>query len=203
MTDLSALAPAASPVGGAGVSPRLHAPLDGLAAAVDTMGAAVASLATVHREQCVPAVSLALCSFHPVPTVIANVTTAYEAVTAAAAQVAAAAASDSASATPHPSGPPAAGPASQPLIRTSGPWIAGFLYAVVPNAPLGAVPDNGEKWFAITRGRYIGLTTNAAIAINATGGVSGGLGPKFSNQMDALEHFNSALSLHAVAVIQG
>ncbi|KAJ7026092.1 hypothetical protein C8F04DRAFT_1268564 [Mycena alexandri] len=190
MTDLNTLTPAASPAGGAGVSPRFHATLDGLAVAVDSMGAAVASLASA--------------SIADMPTIIANVTAASQAVTAAAAQVTAAAAPDAAPAVasaPSPSAPAAA--ASPPLIRTSAPWLAGSLYAVVPNAPLGAVADNGEKWFAITRGRYIGLTTNAAIAINATGGVSGGLGPKFSSQMEALDHFNSALSLHAVAVIQG
>ncbi|KAJ7431201.1 hypothetical protein B0H11DRAFT_2262224 [Mycena galericulata] len=96
---------------------------------------------------------------------------------------------------------PAPAPALPPFVRTTGPWIAGQLYGIPPLAPLTAVPDNGEKWFAITRGRYVGLTNNSAISLNAVTGVSGALSGRRTTQAEALAHFNSALQTGAVAVI--
>jgi hypothetical protein len=84
----------------------------------------------------------------------------------------------------------------------AGPWTAGLLYGVIPNGPLTAVPDNGGKWFAITRGKYIGLTQNSAISLNAVTGISTGLSEKFSNQSDALNHFNGAHATASWAVVQ-
>jgi hypothetical protein len=94
------------------------------------------------------------------------------------------------------------GQPTPPFIRTSGPWLAGLLFGVTPQSAIVAVPDDGGKWFAITRGRYVGLTKNSAISIHAVTGISGGLSDKCSLQAEALDHFNSALSLGAVAVIQ-
>ncbi|KAJ7660349.1 hypothetical protein DFH06DRAFT_1326479 [Mycena polygramma] len=98
--------------------------------------------------------------------------------------------------------PPA--PATAPamaVLRSSAPWRAGFLYSVVPYAPLEAVVDNGDKWFAITRGTYVGLTQNSAISLNAVTGVSTGLSEKFTTQAMALAHFNAALASGAIAIL--
>jgi hypothetical protein len=65
-----------------------------------------------------------------------------------------------------------------------------------------AIPDNNEKWFAITRGKYVGLTRNAALSLNAVVGVSNALSTSFNSQAEALEHFNSALECGAVTVIR-
>ncbi|KAJ7620617.1 hypothetical protein DFH06DRAFT_1341735 [Mycena polygramma] len=48
----------------------------------------------------------------------------------------------------------AAAPPAAPTIvlQSTGPWIAGALYSVVPAADLTAVPDDSEKWYAITKG---------------------------------------------------
>ncbi|KAJ7169173.1 hypothetical protein C8R43DRAFT_945126 [Mycena crocata] len=92
-------------------------------------------------------------------------------------------------------------PAAPAFLRTTGPWIAGLLYVVVPTHPLAPVTDLNEKWFAITRGKYVGLTKNSAISLRAVTGVATGLHEKFSNQADALEHFNTALAANAVAII--
>ncbi|KAJ7895677.1 hypothetical protein B0H13DRAFT_2338753 [Mycena leptocephala] len=92
-------------------------------------------------------------------------------------------------------------PQSGTLIQGHGPWVAGILFTVIPRTALAAVADNGEKWFAITRGKYVGLTKNSAISLNAVTGVSTGLSEKFSSQADALNHFNAALVTGAVAVI--
>ncbi|KAJ6489314.1 hypothetical protein C8R47DRAFT_1215661 [Mycena vitilis] len=87
------------------------------------------------------------------------------------------------------------------FVRLTGPWIAGRVYSVIPTANLASVADNGGKWFSITRGKYIGLTQNSAVALTAVTGISTGLMQKFSNQTDALNNFNSALASGALAVV--
>ncbi|KAJ7130584.1 hypothetical protein C8R44DRAFT_872372 [Mycena epipterygia] len=69
----------------------------------------------------------------------------------------------------------AAAPAPGKQFSSTGPWVAGTLYNVVPPTPLAAVPDNSEKWYAITKGRYVGLTTNSSISSNGVSGVSNAL----------------------------
>jgi hypothetical protein len=88
------------------------------------------------------------------------------------------------------------------FIRMGAPWVAGLLYGVIPGASLTSIPDNGGKWFAITRGKYIGLTQNSAISLNAVTGISTGLSEKFGSQADALNHFNGAHHTGSLAVIQ-
>ncbi|KAJ6450233.1 hypothetical protein C8R47DRAFT_1084494 [Mycena vitilis] len=133
-------------------------------------------------------------------TVLQGISTATANVAEAAGELARVAAAADPSVAP---GTTAAAPAPPqvPVIRMAGPWIAGQLYGVVPHGPLVAVPDNGEKWFAITRGRYVGLTKNSTISLHGTTGMSSGLADKCASQADALEHFNGALSLGAIAVL--
>ncbi|KAJ7670629.1 hypothetical protein DFH06DRAFT_1320559 [Mycena polygramma] len=92
------------------------------------------------------------------------------------------------------------------LFRTTGPWRAGSLYTVVPADFLDAVPDNNgkpnDKWFAITSGKYVGLTKNAALSLNAVIGVSNALSTSFTSQAEALRHFNDALEGDAVFLIR-
>jgi hypothetical protein len=90
---------------------------------------------------------------------------------------------------------------AQQFIRTRAPWTAGLLYSVIPAAPLNAVPDNRGKWFAITRRKYIGLTQNSVISLNAVTGVSTGLSEKFGSQAEALSHFNGAHLTGSLAVV--
>ncbi|KAJ7437058.1 hypothetical protein B0H11DRAFT_2255621 [Mycena galericulata] len=97
---------------------------------------------------------------------------------------------------------PAPAPNTPSFVRTTGPWVAGQLYGIPPLAPLAAVPDDGGKWFAITRGKYVGLTKNSAVSLNAVSGVSGALSDRLTTQAEALEYFNDALGKDSVAVIQ-
>ncbi|KAJ7022831.1 hypothetical protein C8F04DRAFT_1272129 [Mycena alexandri] len=87
-------------------------------------------------------------------------------------------------------------------LAFTGPWVTGTLYGVVPLGPITAIPDSNEKWFAITRGRYVGLTINSAISLNAVTGVPSGLSERFNSQAEALQHFNAALAAHAIAVFE-
>ncbi|KAJ7778123.1 hypothetical protein B0H16DRAFT_1711663 [Mycena metata] len=84
-------------------------------------------------------------------------------------------------------------------IQTAGPWLAGLFYGVVPLQPLPPVPDNGEKWFTITRGKYVSLTKNPAISFNTVVGVSHALSDRCNSQADTLNLFNGALALNAIS----
>ncbi|KAJ7473864.1 hypothetical protein B0H11DRAFT_1918679 [Mycena galericulata] len=191
MTDHNNLAPAASPAAGARLA-SIQAALHDLASAVDDLKTSTTILSTSTLADIISAVTDVNDAADDVSDAANRVFTA---VTNAPAHVLAAAAAPAA---PAPAAPT---PAAAGLTRTTAPWTAGLLYSVAPLAPLQAVPDNGEKWFAITRGKYVGLTKNSAISLNAVTGVPGGLAEKFSAQSDALEYFNGALVSGAVAVI--
>ncbi|KAJ7917018.1 hypothetical protein B0H13DRAFT_2322797 [Mycena leptocephala] len=189
MANLNAPAPAATPVAvGASVTlTAVHSTLQNLVLSLDTLRVATASLASSPVSELF--------------TVLNGITIASDAVAAAAADVEAAVALATAASSPAVPAPTPTAPAV-PGLRTSGPWLAGLLYAVTPLAPLTAVADNGDKWFAITRGRYVGLTKNSAISHNAVTGISSGLSDKCGSQAEALEYFNGALGVGAVVVTQ-
>ncbi|KAJ7860161.1 hypothetical protein B0H13DRAFT_2355767 [Mycena leptocephala] len=71
-----------------------------------------------------------------------------------------------------------------------------------PRGPLAIVPDNGEKWYAITKGRYVGVTNNLAIADAAVTRVSHALCASYSSQVDAVAAFNQALSMPFLNLIE-
>ncbi|KAJ7758929.1 hypothetical protein DFH07DRAFT_772276 [Mycena maculata] len=93
-------------------------------------------------------------------------------------------------------------------FHTSGPWVAGNLYVVIPTAPLlpipeDPIPDDQEAplWYAITRGRYIGVTLNNGLAINAVVGVRANNMKSYKTQALAISAFNEALHYRSAAVI--
>ncbi|KAJ7886948.1 hypothetical protein B0H13DRAFT_2342688 [Mycena leptocephala] len=77
--------------------------------------------------------------------------------------------------------------AATSFLTSPTPGPVAIATAPPPGQPLDAVPDNNDKWFAITSGKYIGLTKNAAISLNAA---------------EALDHFNSALEGGAVVIVR-
>ncbi|KAK7043465.1 hypothetical protein R3P38DRAFT_3177874 [Favolaschia claudopus] len=107
-----------------------------------------------------------------------------------------------------PSPGPVVSPAipAQPLLRTTGPWIVGSLYIVVPPQHLAAIPENQQTdedtpvWYCISKGRYVGVTLIHAVALAAILGVSGGSMRSYKTQVKALEAFNNALDFHSVTV---
>ncbi|KAJ7807048.1 hypothetical protein B0H13DRAFT_2386675 [Mycena leptocephala] len=201
MTNFSNSAPAASPAAaGAGPLtsvPEVNAALDAFSTSVDALIANLAALSEAPMCQMANAVGSVAVAAN---TVQQAHETLVETVLALAALV------------PLPTPPwdsfllviavaANSAPAVGSFLRSTGPWTADALYSVVPQAPLAAVPNNGNKWFAITRGKYVGLTKNAAISLNAVTGVSTGLSEKHSSQADALDNFNTALATNAVAVL--
>ncbi|KAK6975115.1 hypothetical protein R3P38DRAFT_3238014 [Favolaschia claudopus] len=96
---------------------------------------------------------------------------------------------------------------SQPLLRTTGPWIVGYFYIVVPPQHLAAIPETPEAgeesgvWYCISKGRYVGVTLVHSVALAAIVGVSGGSMRSYKTQVKALDAFNAALDFHSVAVV--
>ncbi|KAJ7601287.1 hypothetical protein DFH06DRAFT_1353504 [Mycena polygramma] len=95
----------------------------------------------------------------------------------------------------NPPAPPAGmTPTGRAGIQRTGPWIAGELYGVVPAGPLATIPDIGEKWYAITKGRFVGVTNSTAVADGAVSRVSHALRSIFDTQQEAVDAFNLALA---------
>ncbi|KAJ7139005.1 hypothetical protein C8R44DRAFT_867179 [Mycena epipterygia] len=206
MSHLQHLAPAVSSSAVAGVSPppdsiptsqnsEVASALRGLTSTVAIVSAAAELISDAPVSmlgECLTDLLLAIEDMHAATTQVSKV------VAAALVQPAAAPA-------PAPLPAPAPAPAPVPMIpsfaHTTGPWIAGTLYGVIPLEPLAAVLDNGEKWYAIMRGKYVGLTKNSAISLNAVTGTSSRLSDKCSSQTDALNHLNGVLATGAVLVI--
>ncbi|KAK7012745.1 hypothetical protein R3P38DRAFT_3208579 [Favolaschia claudopus] len=109
--------------------------------------------------------------------------------------------------TPAVVAPPVAPPA-HPGLRTSGPWLVGELYIVVPPQHLQAIPDppladdaEAPVWYAITKGRFVGVTLSNALALAAITGVSGGSMRKHKTQVLALGAFNTCVDFGTIAVV--
>ncbi|KAJ7770729.1 hypothetical protein B0H16DRAFT_1715383 [Mycena metata] len=88
------------------------------------------------------------------------------------------------------------------FLQSEGPWKAGILYSVVPREPLAPTSDTSDKWFAITRGKYVGITKNSALSINAVIGVGSALSDRCSTLDEALDLFNTALAGNAIALLR-
>ncbi|KAJ7175321.1 hypothetical protein C8R46DRAFT_1030422 [Mycena filopes] len=197
--------PAAAGAGAAPIDGKSHrAALQSTLTSVLVNGALAALLSAVDALTA-QANGLIGTSMTDMPTALSNLASVANAVHQASNHVSSAVANLPVAAAPGPAPPTApsfttAVPVSA-LIRHSAPWTSGFLYTVVPGAPLVPVPDNGGKWFAITRGRYIGLTQNSAVSLSSVSGVSTAMSQKFSSQSVALAHFNTALQTGALAVV--
>jgi hypothetical protein len=103
---------------------------------------------------------------------------------------------------------PAPAALETPIFRTTGPWVAGELYIVVPTSTIVAIveeaPPFGDPtsvWYCITKGRFIGVTLSNALALSATVGVSGFAMKGYKMQAIAVGVFNQMLGYYMVAVL--
>ncbi|KAJ7102961.1 hypothetical protein C8R43DRAFT_1141083 [Mycena crocata] len=200
MTDLNAAVSAASPPAPAAPSPLASFRALPLAIEQSNLLSALVALTSVVDAVAGAAAAVGDAPLSHVIGALADLAAASNGVNDAAAAMSVAAAPF----LPMPSAPASnPAPLQGPMFRNSAPWVAGALYTVVPKEPLVAVPDNNEKWFAITRGKYVGLTKNSAISLNAVTGISTALSDKFNTQNEALDHFNDALSTPgAIAILR-
>ncbi|KAJ7744436.1 hypothetical protein DFH07DRAFT_963662 [Mycena maculata] len=89
-------------------------------------------------------------------------------------------------------------------FRTSGPWIVGALYIVIPTGGLLPIADDAtleRYWYCVTKGRYVCVTLSHALAWAAISSVSGGVMKAYKSQADAIAAFNESLQYHMVTVV--
>ncbi|KAJ7173033.1 hypothetical protein C8R43DRAFT_944075 [Mycena crocata] len=95
-------------------------------------------------------------------------------------------------------------PAAPALFHTHGPWVVKNLYIVVPTSPMMAIVEDDEEgklWYAITRGRFVGITLSSALATNSTTRVPAGTQKSFKTQAGAVAAFNELLGFNMVSVV--
>ncbi|KAJ7887142.1 hypothetical protein B0H13DRAFT_2342506 [Mycena leptocephala] len=102
---------------------------------------------------------------------------------------------------PPPPPLPAPVPAPTTVIPNT-PWVAGTLYTSVPTSHLYefGVYDNGESWYAVLKGKTVGITQNHVLALQSVVGVSQNVLKRYKTCAAALFAFNHALDIGLVEV---
>ncbi|KAJ7711503.1 hypothetical protein B0H16DRAFT_1745116 [Mycena metata] len=85
---------------------------------------------------------------------------------------------------------------------TIAPFAAGVLFDVVPHLHLHDLTarDNGQPWYAVIRGKKVGITQDHDLAASAVLGVSNNGWKGHKTLAAALANFNHALDLELVEV---
>ncbi|KAK6997416.1 hypothetical protein R3P38DRAFT_2797728 [Favolaschia claudopus] len=89
------------------------------------------------------------------------------------------------------------------LLRTDGPFLANEVFSVAPTSPLQAVPEEtpAKEWYAVFRGRFVGVVNQYALADFAVAGVGQGARKMYDTQSEALAAFNDTLTWGGVIVL--
>lgn len=81
------------------------------------------------------------------------------------------------------------------------------MYVVVPTGPLLLITEDpvpageeGPKWYAITKGTYVGVHRSQALANNAVQGVSNSGMKGYTTQALAVAAFNEMLQYNLVVI---
>ncbi|KAJ7041283.1 hypothetical protein C8F04DRAFT_1253346 [Mycena alexandri] len=85
---------------------------------------------------------------------------------------------------------------------TVAPFAAGVLFDIVPHLHLHdfTARDNGQPWYAVVRGKKVGITQDHDLAASAVLGVSNNGWKSHKTLAGALANFNHALDLGLVQV---
>ncbi|KAJ7829916.1 hypothetical protein B0H13DRAFT_1916205 [Mycena leptocephala] len=102
--------------------------------------------------------------------------------------------------------PPGAGlpaPLVALLRGEDGPFLANEVFSIAPSQPLAAVPEDtpAPEWYAITRGRFVGVVDQYALSDAAITGVGASARKSYTTQQLALDAFNKALTWGGVSVV--
>ncbi|KAJ7808838.1 hypothetical protein B0H13DRAFT_1928249 [Mycena leptocephala] len=90
------------------------------------------------------------------------------------------------------------------LLRDeNGPFLANQVFSATPAQPLAAIEEEvaAPEWYCITRGRFVGVGNQYALADAAITGVSHSARKAFTTQGLALDAFNAALVWGGVQVV--
>ncbi|KAJ7062985.1 hypothetical protein B0H15DRAFT_958741 [Mycena belliarum] len=101
--------------------------------------------------------------------------------------------------------PPGAGLPPQLLAMLrgeEGPFLANEVFKVVPSTALKPVdePTPAPEWYAITKGRFVGVVDQFALSAVAISGVAHSARKAYATQSLALDAFNQALTWGGVQV---
>ncbi|KAJ7073294.1 hypothetical protein B0H15DRAFT_957361 [Mycena belliarum] len=88
------------------------------------------------------------------------------------------------------------------LLRTEGPFRANEVYSVTPSEALVPVEEvvPAPEWYAITRGRFVGVVDQFALSAVAISGVAHSARKAYTTQSLALDAFNQALTWGGVQI---
>ncbi|KAK6966284.1 hypothetical protein R3P38DRAFT_2816467 [Favolaschia claudopus] len=89
------------------------------------------------------------------------------------------------------------------LLRTDGPFLANKVFSVAPTSPLQAIPEDppAKEWYAVFRGRFVGVFSQYSLADFAVAGVGQGARKMYDTQSEALAAFNDTLTWGGVIVV--
>ncbi|KAJ7678249.1 hypothetical protein DFH06DRAFT_1317027 [Mycena polygramma] len=101
--------------------------------------------------------------------------------------------------------PPGAGlpaPLVALLRDADGPFLANEVFSVAPNQALDPIEEEtpAPEWYAITRGRFVGVVDQHALSAVAISGVAHSRHKAYTTQREALDAFNRALEWGGVSV---
>ncbi|KAJ7020483.1 hypothetical protein C8F04DRAFT_1275022 [Mycena alexandri] len=106
-----------------------------------------------------------------------------------------------AAAAPPPT--PSTAPPPAPARPPPGPFFANEVFSAPPAEPLSPVEEAvaAAEWYAITRGRFVGVVDQYALSDVAISGVGGAARKTYTTQAQALDAFNRALTWGGVQVV--
>ncbi|KAJ7493729.1 hypothetical protein FB451DRAFT_1164600 [Mycena latifolia] len=89
------------------------------------------------------------------------------------------------------------------LLRWTGPWSANVIYSVAPTGPLAPIeePIPAPEWYCITRGRFLGVIDQYAMAHFGIRNVSNAAHKSYTTQVYALEAFNKVVLWGGIEVV--
>ncbi|KAK6996596.1 hypothetical protein R3P38DRAFT_2799430 [Favolaschia claudopus] len=94
-------------------------------------------------------------------------------------------------------------PALLAKLSKDGPYLANQVFSCPPQQPLEVIPEDSPapEWYAIFKGRYVGVVDEYALCEFAISGVGQSARKAYSNQNDAVAAFNKALTWGGVQVV--
>ncbi|KAK6971662.1 hypothetical protein R3P38DRAFT_3241933 [Favolaschia claudopus] len=89
------------------------------------------------------------------------------------------------------------------LLRSGGPYTANEVFSTVPTQPLTAIEEEAPapEWYAILRGRFVGVVDEYLLSDFAITGVARGARKAYDTQANALRAFNKALTWGGVEIL--
>ncbi|KAK7031672.1 hypothetical protein R3P38DRAFT_3187386 [Favolaschia claudopus] len=88
-------------------------------------------------------------------------------------------------------------------LQQEPPFLSNQVFSVVPTEPVVAIEEESPapEWYAIMRGRFVGVVDEYLLSDFATSGVARGARRVYDTQANALIAFNKALTWGGVEIV--